>query len=76
MLQHGNYLCNEVPGHSACQKRISKGNCPSNEGDIDLTSCHGHSHNKKANLPKAMQWLRDSKGTTTTETVGLVTSPS
>lgn len=58
---HPNYLCREVPGHSACQKKIGKGRCPSRDGTIDTTACHGHSHNPHAKLPQAMQWLKEEK---------------
>ena len=56
---HPNYLCREVPGHSGCEKKINNCDCPSKEGAIDSSSCHGHSHNPSANLQQAMQWLHE-----------------
>jgi hypothetical protein len=49
------YLCNAVPGHSECKKRIGNDKCPSSHGAMTDTMCHGHSHNKAADVPAAKQ---------------------
>jgi hypothetical protein len=48
--------CNDVPGHSACQKKIGLGKCPT-LGDQKTGPCKGHYRNPAANMVLARQWI-------------------
>ena len=51
-----NGLCNEVPGHSACLKKLASGKCIClEEGSSD---CRGHRNHEKAVLWVAEVTLR------------------
>ena len=56
-MTRSDYRCNAVPGHRVCANKINKGSCPSCNGDITDTLCHGHSHNPHANIEKAIQMI-------------------
>lgn len=65
------FACNNIPGHSRCERKIEKGNCPSCKGGVS-DSCEGRHKNKKANLQQALQWIHATRTTKQTQAVGFV----